>query len=95
MKRRSWHTEPDPAYPSKSQVKRDLLDLQDFGRRLLDIPAARLAAIPMEDELRTALLELRRLAPSARRRQAQYVGKLLRGVDLEPFRRELELRGPA
>lgn len=89
MKRPSWHTEPepDPNNPSKSQVKRDYLELQDFGLKLMVLSQARLDAIEMDERLREALTELRRMSsPPARRRQSQYVGKLLRDVDLEPFR---------
>ena len=90
MKRPSWHTEPepDPNNPSKSQVKRDYLELQDFGLKMLGIPQVLLDRLEMDDDLREALAELRRMGNKpARRRQAQYVGKLLRDVDLEPFRR--------
>ena len=91
MKRPRWHTEPDadPSNPSKSQIKRDLIKLQEFGLRLLAIRQDRLDAIAMDDRLREALLDLRRLPAAGRRRQAQYVGKLLREVDLAPFEREL------
>jgi len=93
MKRPSWFTEPerDPAHPSKSQVKRDLLALQDFGLELVKIPPARLEEIEMDERLREALAELRRLTNlPARKRQSQYIGKLLRDVDLAPFKRALE-----
>jgi ribosome-associated protein len=92
MKKQSWHDEPerDPAHPSKSQIKRELLALQEFGLELLKIQPRRLDAIEMDDRLRAAIAELRRLTShSARRRQVQYVGKLLRDVDLDPFRRAL------
>lgn len=91
MKRQSWHTEdssPHVGNPSKSQVKRDLNKLQDFGLRLLEITPARFDTLVMEDELREAVLEMRALPANARRRQAKYVGKLLRDVDLQPFIRE-------
>jgi ribosome-associated protein len=92
MKKQSWHEEPerDPLRPSKSQVKRDLLALQEFGLELLKIQPKRLEAIEMDDRLRAAIAELRRLTShAARRRQVQFVGKLLREVDLEPFRKAL------
>lgn len=89
MKRPSWHTEPepDPNNPSKSQIKRDYLELQEFALKILTIPVPRFDALEMDEELREAIAEMRRLSNlPARRRQAQYIGKLLREVDLEPFR---------
>ena len=45
------------------------------------------AATPMPDNLRDAVLELRRTrSHEGRRRQLQYVGKLMRQVDIEPLR---------
>ena len=95
MKRPSWHTEPDPDpnNPSKSQIKRDYLELQEFALKILTIPLARFNALEMDESLREAIDEMRRLSSlPARRRQAQYIGKLLREEDLEPFRIAL---GPA
>lgn len=76
--------------PSKSAVKRAMHELQDLGEALLELPDEQLDVLEMEERLRDALHELRRIsAHSARKRQVQYVGKLLRGVDLEPFQRAL------
>ena len=79
--------------PSKTQVKQSLHDLQDLGAALMELPEAQLDCIEMEERLRDALHELRRMsAHSARKRQTQYVGKLLRDIDLEPFHRALAAR---
>lgn len=92
MRKERWHTEPgpDPAHPSRSQVKRDYEDLQAFVLRLGNLPPARLAAIEMPDSLRDALTELNRLKNNnAQRRQGRYVTKLIEGVDLAPFEQVL------
>lgn len=89
MKRPAWRDEPppDPDNPSKSQIKRDFHELQEFALKLLTIPHARFEALEMDERLRDAVHELRMLKSlPARARQAQYIGKLLREVDLEPFR---------
>lgn len=76
--------------PSKSALKRAMHELQDLGEALLELPDEQLDELGMDERLRDALHELRRIsAHSARKRQVQYVGKLLRGVDLEPFQRAL------
>ena len=82
---------PEPEWaPSKSRVKGEMHDLQDLGTLLLDLPPERFARIEMDETLREAFNELARLTNlSARKRQAGYIGKLLRLVNTEPFRAEL------
>ncbi len=82
--------EPEPG-PSKTRVKDEMHDLQDFGQALLELPQERFARIEMDETLRDAFNELGRLTNlSARKRQAGYIGKLLQHVDVTPFRAELE-----
>ena len=73
--------------PSKTQVKQAALELQDLGLAMLELPLDQFEAIEMDDRLREAFAELRRITSfGARKRQMQYVGKLLRAEDVEPFR---------
>ncbi|OIQ85364.1 hypothetical protein GALL_327910 [mine drainage metagenome] len=85
------HTTPDADdAPSKSQRKRDMLALQQLGEDLAALSAARLDALALPDALRTALTEYNRIrAHEGRRRQAQYIGRLMRTVDPEPLREAL------
>ncbi len=70
------------ARPSKSQLKRDAHDLQALGLQVAALPEARLAALAISESLLDALLEYRRTkSHEGRRRQLQYVGKLMRGAD--------------
>jgi len=85
--------EPDafPDGPSKTQLKRAMTELQDLSIALLDLPDAQLDHIEMDDQLRDALRELRGIrSHGAKRRQAQYVGKLMRNADEEPLRQALD-----
>lgn len=69
---------------SKTALKRAAHDLQSLGDDLAALPADRLAGIPMDDTLRAALEELRRTrSHEGRRRQRQYIGKLMRLSDIE------------
>lgn len=73
--------------PSKSALKREAHELQKLGQALIELPDARLAAIPMEEGLLTALKTLKKTkSHEGRRRQLQYVGKLMRSADVEPLR---------
>lgn len=72
----------DPDYVSKSQRKRDVHALRDLGARLLDVPNDQLEKIS-EPRLIDAVLAARKITRgSARRRQLQYIGKLIRTEDL-------------
>ena len=80
----------DPDRPSKSQRKRDSTALQDLGEALVDLPAERLAKIEMPDSLRTAVRDAQRITKhEGRRRQMQYIGKLMRSVDPQPIQAAL------
>ena len=68
--------------PSKSQRKRDMLRLQELGVELLDLRPALLARLPLSDALRVALAETQRISSrGARRRQLQFLGRLMRDED--------------
>lgn len=73
--------------PSKSQLKRDMTALQDLGAELVELSRERLAKIDMPERLRDALVEAQRITKhEARRRQMQYIGKIMRDVDAAPLR---------
>ena len=73
--------------PSKSAKKRQAHDQQALGEALASLPEAALAAVAMPEALRDALAEYRRTrSHEGRRRQMQYVGKLMRQADPEPLR---------
>jgi ribosome-associated protein len=73
--------------PSKSERKREQLELQRLGESLISLDARTLAALPLSDQLREAVLQASRLrSRQALRRQKQLIGKLMRGVDPEPIR---------
>ena len=76
--------DPDDAdaRPSKSALKRQSHNLQSLGLELAELSEQRLANTPMPDALREAILEYRRTrSHEGRRRQLQYVGKLMRSAD--------------
>lgn len=74
--------------PSKSQRKRQMHELQDLGAELVALNDQQLASVELPENLLDAVMEARRLSNrnEARRRQMQYIGKLMRNVDPEPIR---------
>lgn len=73
--------------PSKTRLKQESHDLQKLGQELAALSDAALDAVEMPEALRDALAEYRRTkSHEGRRRQLQYVGKLMRGADAEVLR---------
>lgn len=88
---RGIDTDPgDPDTPSKTALKTQSHSLQVLGQELADLPPAKLAAIDMPDALREAILTWQRTrSHEGRRRQMQYVGKLMRTADEAVLREAL------
>jgi len=81
----------DPSRPSKSQRKRDMTALQDLGVELVDLSRERLEKVALPEELHDAILEAQRIrSHEGRRRQLQYIGKLMRKVEVGPITAQLE-----
>ncbi|MCH8180148.1 MAG: DUF615 domain-containing protein [Proteobacteria bacterium] len=73
--------------PSKSALKRESHELQTLGKQLLEMPDSRLDDIPMPERLRDALADYKKTKSfEGRRRQLQFIGKVMREVDAEPLR---------
>jgi ribosome-associated protein len=82
----------DEEKPSKTQRKREMHELQALGVRLVELNPAQLAAIGLPEGLRDAIEFAQRTTKhEARRRQMQYIGKLMRSVDPEPIREKLKV----
>lgn len=77
--------------PSKSARKREDQQLQQLAAALLELPATELASIPLGPELGAALEATRAITQrEARRRQLQYLGKLVRNADHPAIRAALD-----
>ncbi len=76
---------------SKSQLKREMLELQQVGERLISMSATELADFPLTPTLQDALEESRRIkGRGAMRRHIRRVGKLLREADSDAIRQLLD-----
>ena len=75
---------------SKTRRKREMLELQALGAALVELPEAQLREMQLDAALLEALLEAKRIrSHEAKRRQLQYVGRLMREVDPAPIRARL------
>ncbi len=76
----------DPRPPSKSQIKREMIARQELGEHLVALPRDRVRQLPVSEKLHEAILEAQRItAHEGKRRQIQYVGKLMRDAHIEPI----------
>jgi ribosome-associated protein len=90
MKGKENHFEEQPLV-SKSQRRREALELKSLASELIKLSAARLGRVPLDDSVRSAVMEARQIRSNvARKRQLQYVAKLLRRIDPEPIIQTLE-----
>ena len=76
-----------PERPSKTQLKKSMHELQDLGAALVTLPPDRIEALPLSETMHAAIAEWRRTrSHEGRRRQMQFIGKLMRATDPEPIR---------
>jgi ribosome-associated protein len=77
-------------FVSKTRKKREMLELQALGAALAELPESRLAQMQLGHNLLEALREAKRIkSHEAKRRQLQYIGRLMREVDPEPIRAQV------
>lgn len=81
--------------PSKSQKKREMHALQDLDEELVKLSQDRLDKLDLPDALYDAVMDARRFTKhEARRRQMQFIGKVMRDIDTEPIAEQLaEIKG--
>jgi ribosome-associated protein len=85
--------EDAPGRPSKSERKRAAHAAQGLGEALIRLRDAELDALGLPERLSEAVREARQIkSRAAGARQRQYIGKLMREIDLEPIRAALAAR---
>ena len=82
---------PDPAAPSKTRRKQAMHALQDLGEALVALDHKRLMELELPERLVDAVVMARGIrAHEGRRRQIQYIGKLMRDIDAAPLQATLD-----
>ena len=85
------HQEEDDRPPSKSQIKREMTALQSLGEALVELSDKQLATIPVPEQLLEQIALVKRIKHnSGKRRQMQYIGKIMREIDVEPIQAAFE-----
>jgi ribosome-associated protein len=74
---------------SKSQIKREMHELQALGKQLVELPPKQLVDIPLSEKTRDAIVAARSLKHGAIHRQLQYIGSLMPKEDEDAIRKML------
>ncbi len=73
--------------PSKTRLKQASHELQDLGEAVVALPDARLDGLAISETLLDAIRQYKKTKThEGRRRQMQYIGKLMRNQDVAPIR---------
>jgi len=76
---------------SRTQRKNEDRALQELGKQLVGLSSEQLSNMDMPEELFEAVMAARKTKKGeAKRRQRQYIGRLMRHIDAEPIRHALE-----
>ena len=68
---------------SKTELKKDSKKIQEFGRRISELTINNIEAFKFPSNIYEATIDLKNIkSNSAKNRQVQYLGKLLREIDL-------------
>ena len=68
---------------SKTQLKKIAKDIEDFGYKLTLLTDEQIQGLNLTDDIKEAIYEYKKIkSNSAKKRHRQYLGKLLRDIDL-------------
>ena len=77
--------------PSKTQLKAEADEKQALGEALLTLRTDLMVRLDLPDKLLDALKEVKRITNfEGRRRQMQFIGKLMRTLDMTPIRAAID-----
>ena len=83
-------SDEQPEGKSRSQKKRESAAAQQLGASLAALPAAELLSMDLPEDLLAAILDWKQFSGrEARRRQMQYIGRLMRDTDLASLEAKL------
>jgi ribosome-associated protein len=81
---------------SKSEMKRDMIELQELGERIIALPLKKSMELPLSEMMKAAVRETERVGKNeAMRRHMQYIGRLIRSEDIAEIREALDLLDPS
>lgn len=88
MRKRPREEKPEIEYElvSKTEMKRIVTELQVLGEKLVALPERELQRIPIDEQLLEQIHIAQKIKhKEGRRRQLQFIGKLMRKLDCDPI----------
>ena len=80
----------DENIKSKTQLKQEADDIQELGIEISKLPEKKILSLSLSEDAKEAIIFYQNIKKnSAKRRQAQFIGKVLRNLDLEDVKKEL------
>lgn len=85
-----WEEEEEIIWVSRTEMKNDMEALQKLGEELVGLKPSVLEKFPLPENLRIAITDAQRFKNEAKRRQLQYIGKMMRTIEPEPIQAALD-----
>ncbi len=76
--------------PNKTAIKREMLELRDLGKQMIEMRSDWLDTIPMADQLRKEIIKAKKFKKGALRRQLIFIEKLMREEDAEQIKKSID-----
>lgn len=85
--------ELDEDLKSKSEIKREMHKLQDFGQKLVEMSKHQRSRLPLTEELKDAMILADKIISKheALRRHIRHIAKILSETDLEPIHQAIDV----
>ncbi len=85
--------ELDEDLKSKSEIKREMHRLQDYGQKLVDMSKHQRSRLPLTDDLKDAMVLADKIhnKHEALRRHIRHIAKILVETDLEPINKAMDV----
>ncbi|OBT17428.1 hypothetical protein A9264_01310 [Vibrio sp. UCD-FRSSP16_10] len=85
-----WDEEEEIIWVSKTEMKQDMEALQKLGEELVALKPGVLDKFPLPESLAISIKDAQRFKNEAKRRQLQYIGKVMRQIEIEPIQAALD-----
>lgn len=77
--------------PSKTKRKQEMTNLQKLGVEIVALKKSQIEQLDLPEQLLDAVMEAKRLKQfEAIRRQIQFIGKIMRGIDAAPIQHQID-----
>lgn len=93
MSKKNLPPEPEEEFISKTQIKKEMHDLQELGRKIIALSKTQRAKLPLDEDMFDALILADKIKNKheAYKRHMQYIGKILREADLEGIKAGMDV----